>query len=143
MSEQEAQSNGLKVMVIDDQETMRAIVRQLLREIGVDDVMEADNGKSALKALRDPDLRGPYAKYPDVIICDIYMEPMDGIEFCNAMRRAKDMARLEIPVMILTGEKDEFIHEIARQVGAVDVMVKPVSAQELLGHIQTAIGYQF
>jgi len=130
-------------MIVDDHQSMRELLRRSLREIGILEVMEADCGKAALKALRNPELRGKTGHFPDLIIADIYMEPMDGIEFCNAMRRAKDMARLDIPVVILTGEEDEFIHEIVRQVGAVDVMVKPVSAQELGDCIRKAIGYDF
>ena len=129
----EFQASDIGVLVIDDQRAMRSIVRQLLSQIGIHDIQEARNGEEALKFLNQPSNEDP-----DVIICDLYMDKMDGLEFCNQVRRAKEHV---IPIIIVTGESDEFVHEVARQVGAVAVLTKPVSAPDLLAKIQTAIGF--
>jgi CheY-like chemotaxis protein len=63
---------------------------------------------------------------------------MDGLEFCNQVRRDKEHV---IPIIILTGDSDALLHEVSKQVGAVAVLTKPVSAPELQEHIQTAIGF--
>ena len=129
----EFQAGDIRVLVIDDQRAMRSIVRQLLSQIGIHDVEESRNGEEALKILNQPSNEDP-----DVIICDLHMDKMDGLEFCNQVRRDKEHI---IPIIILTGDSDEFLHEVSRQVGAVAVLTKPVSAPELQEHIQTAIGF--
>ncbi len=78
---------------------------------------------------------------PDVILCDLHMKTMDGMEFCNTMRRDKSIPRPEIPIIILTGDQDPLMHEVTRQIGAATVLVKPVSAEELLSKIEAAVGY--
>ncbi len=75
---------------------------------------------------------------PDVIICDLHLDKLDGMELCNMFRRDKDRV---MPIIIVTGEPDEFLHDVARQVGAVEVLTKPVSAPDLLEQIHTAIGF--
>ena len=129
----EIQAVDINVLVIDDQRAMRSIVRQLLSQIGIDDIHEARNGEEALEFLNQPSNEDP-----DVIICDLYMDKMDGLEFCNQVRRDKEHV---IPIIILTGDSDALLHEVSKQVGAVAVLTKPVSAPELQEHIQTAIGF--
>ncbi|MGY9006919.1 MAG: response regulator, partial [Alphaproteobacteria bacterium] len=75
---------------------------------------------------------------PDVIISDLHMDGMDGMEFCNTLRRSK---KLEIPVIILTGDSDRLLHETTLQVGAVAIMTKPVSAGDLLQKIEEVVGF--
>jgi CheY-like chemotaxis protein len=129
----EIQAGDISVLVIDDQRTMRSIVRQLLTQVGIHDIQEAPNGEEAMELLDQPGNEGP-----DIIICDLHMDKMDGMEFCNQVRRDKDRV---IPVIILTGDSDELLHEVARQVGAVEVLTKPISAPKLQEHIQIAIGF--
>jgi len=133
----DAELGTLKVLVVDDQRSMRAILRQLLRDIGVDDVVEAEDGGAALKILFDN-----RRNLPDLIICDLYMDGMDGGEFCNTVRRDRDMPGHGVPILILTGEQDDLVHEVARQMGAVGVMVKPVSPQQLRKHVRKAVGFE-
>ncbi len=128
----EFQAGDISVLVIDDQRAMRSIVRQLLSQIGIHDVEEARNGEKALEILNQPN-----EEDPDIIICDLHMDKMDGLEFCNLVRRDKEH---DIPIIILTGDSDKFLHEVSKQVGAVAVVMKPISAPELLEHIQTALG---
>ena len=127
------QVNDISVLVIDDQRAMRSIVRQLLAQVGIHDIQEAPNGEEAMELLNQPGNEDP-----DIIICDLHMDKMDGMEFCNQIRRDKEHV---IPVIILTGDSDKLLHEVARQVGAIEVLTKPISAPQLQEHIQTAIGF--
>ena len=129
----EFKADKVRVLVVDGQRGMRSILRQLLAQIGIEDVIEARNGEEALEIIDQPE-----TAEPDVIICDLRLDKVDGMELCNMFRRDKDRV---MPIIIVTGESDEFLHEVARQVGAVEVLTKPVSAPDLLEQIQTAIGF--
>jgi CheY-like chemotaxis protein len=129
----EFKAGQVRVLVVDGQRGMRSILRQLLAQIGIEDVIEARNGEEALEIIDRPE-----TVEPDVIICDLHLDKVDGLELCNMFRLDKDRIT---PIIIVTGESDEFLHEVARQVGAVEVLTKPVSAPDLLEQIQTAIGF--
>jgi two-component system chemotaxis response regulator CheY len=131
-------SNQLRALVIDDQRSMRMIVKNLLRTIGIENVAEAENGKVALAYLR-----GSEVEYPDVIICDLHMDEMDGMQFCNIVRSDKNLRDHHVPILMLTGDLDPMLHEVSKQVGALSVLIKPVSAEELGQHIEKALGYAF
>ena len=128
---------SIRVLVIDDHQTMRKILRQLLGVVGISDVVEASNGEEALSIVGNPQVVDP-----DVIICDLHMDRMDGMEFCNKVRRSDDIRGRAIPILMLTGDSDELLHEVSRQVGAAKVLTKPIAADELLAEIQTAIGFE-
>lgn len=132
----ETETNSIRVLVIDDQRTMREIIRRLLGQIGIHDVDEAGDGEQALEKLHNPT-----ADKPDIIICDLHMENMDGMDFCNHVRRHKNDAIRGIPVIILTGEQDTFVHAVTQQVGATTVLVKPIAAADLKTHIEAAVGF--
>jgi two-component system chemotaxis response regulator CheY len=125
----------LRALIIDDQETMRKIVTRLLSQIGISDIAEAENGRQALDRLQE---RG--TQVPDVAICDLHMAEMDGLEFMQTIRRAKDAPYHNLPIVLLTGESDDFLLQVAEQVGAARVLQKPVSALELGKVIMQVIG---
>jgi CheY-like chemotaxis protein len=129
--------NPLHVLIIDDQKTMRSIVRGLLQKIGIKDIAEAGGGKEALDHLQDP-----HANFPDVIICDLHMDEMDGLQFCNFIRRNEKLRNSGVPVVMLTGDRDTFLHDVSRQVGAMSVLTKPITAEELKSEITLAVGYE-
>lgn len=127
---------GLRVMVIDDQRAMRSIIRQLLHQVGIEKIVEANNGENAI-------LKSGLVsfKQPDIIICDLYMEQMDGMEFVTAVRRDKTGIQPGTPIIILTGESDDFILDVAQQTGATVILKKPVTADDLMGELEKALGY--
>lgn len=122
-------------LVIDDQRTMRTIVRQMLNQIGVRDIVDCPEGLEAWNFLADCG-----TNVPDFIICDLHMEGMDGLEFVNAIRRSKNATVQNIPVLILTGDPDKFLHQVADQVGAAKVIQKPISAPDLREEIGGILG---
>lgn len=127
---------SIRVLVIDDYKTMRDIIRNLLAQGGIHDVEEAEDGKQALDLICRPNF-APL----DVIICDLHMKNMDGLEFCNRMRLDKAVRNPGTPIIILTGDSDELMHEVTRQIGATTVLVKPVSAEMLKEKIEAVVGF--
>ena len=123
----------LQISVVADQKSMRSIIRNLLKQVGITDVKEATNGEETLKRLRQSQRNNP-----DVIITDLYM---DGMELCNTIRRNEKLRSRMTPIIILAGDEDEMMHEVGRQLGAASVLAMPANAQELLTKIQSVIGY--
>jgi len=107
---------------------MRSIIRALLSQHDINNVTEAADGVDVMKILLDCQRPNP-----DVIICDLHMENMDGMEFCNKVRLSKIEAIKAILILILTGERDKMPLEVAKQVCATAVLGKPISAPDLCG----------
>ena len=124
----------INVLIVDDQKTMRKIVRQLLSQQGFKQVTEAEDGAEALRLM---EIHEHQENAFDVIICDLYMDGMDGLQFANALRRAK----INTPILILTGESDIFMHGVTKQAGATKVLVKPISGSDLAREIEAAVGF--
>ncbi len=131
-----ALDNHISVLIVDDQRTMRLILRDLLHGIGVREIHEAENGEAALDILHDHGL-----SYPDLVICDLHMEKMDGMEFCNTVRRSDQLRDRHVPIVILTGDQNSLVHEVSRQVGATKVMTKPINAMQLKNMMAEGIGF--
>lgn len=127
---------SISVLVIDDHSAMRKILRQLLGQLGIGSVHEADNGRTAFEWLCNP-----ARPLPDLIICDLYMDKMDGMEFCNQVRLDKQVRKNQIPILLLTGERDPMVLEVVQQAGAATVLEKPISAPQLGEAIMNAIGF--
>ena len=127
--------SALKVLVIDDHRTMRKIIARCLRAIGITDISDAANGAVALEWLAGAN------NDPDVIICDLHMDEMDGLEFCNRVRRGKGLRDNNIPILLLTGESDSMLLEVAQQVGVSNVLQKPISPPDLGAAIGAVVGF--
>lgn len=127
----------LTVMLVDDQAAVRAIVRRALFGLGVTSVVEASDGQGALELLNSD--RG---RASDLIICDLNMPRMDGLALCNALRRDKNLSH-KLPIIILTASRDELLAEVACQVGAAEVLHKPVSPADLQAAMERLIGVRF
>ncbi|KXW58339.1 chemotaxis response regulator CheY [Ferrovum myxofaciens] len=109
---------NLKFLVVDDFSTMRRIVRNLLKELGFTNVIEAEDGVDALNKLRAGDI--------EFVVSDWNMPNMTGIELLRAIR--KDPSLKHLPVLMVTAEaKKENIIEAA-QAGASGYIVKPFTA---------------
>ncbi|MBC7907932.1 MAG: response regulator [Rhodospirillaceae bacterium] len=126
---------GLHIMVVDDQQVVRNIIRKSLSKANPSQITEAANGKEALDLLRQGDI------YPDVILCDLYMETMGGDEFLRQLRADKSNRNSRKPVLILTGDKSEQVHEAIRQMGASKVLTKPIAPDELIRQIMLVRGH--
>ncbi len=111
----------MNVLVVDDAATMRRIVRSLLRELGIKNVREAEDGEMAFEDLK--------RQKADLVVSDWAMPKMTGIELLRAIRQ--DDALKEIPVLMVTAEsKKENIME-AVQAGVNNYIVKPFNSKTL------------
>ena len=114
-------NKGLKFLVVDDFSTMRRIVKNVLQDLGYNDVAEADDGKTALPLLQAGGI--------DFLITDWNMPGMPGIDLLKAVRADPKLARL--PVLMLTAEaKREQIVQAA-QAGVNGYVVKPFTPATL------------
>jgi two-component system chemotaxis response regulator CheY len=112
---------NMNILVVDDFSTMRRIVKNLLSEIGFNNISEADDGKTALPILE----RGGI----DFLVTDWNMPGMPGIDLLKAVRANPELASL--PVLMVTAEaKREQIMEAA-QAGVNGYVVKPFTADTL------------
>jgi two-component system chemotaxis response regulator CheY len=114
-------SANLKFLVVDDFSTMRRIVKNLLQELGYNDITEADDGNTALPLLK----AGSF----DILITDWNMPGMPGLDLLKAVRADEKLAKM--PVLMLTAEaKREQIIEAA-QAGVSGYVIKPFTAVTL------------
>lgn len=116
---------NIKILVVDDEERIRRLIRMYLeREDYI--VEEAENGKVALDKALDNDY--------NVIILDIMMPEMDGIETCQELRKEKDT-----PVIMLTAKGEEANRVQGFEVGADDYIVKPFSPREAVLRVKALL----
>lgn len=114
-------SNDMNILVVDDFSTMRRIIKNLLHDLGYQNVSEADDGNTALPMLRT-------GKF-DFLITDWNMPGMPGLELLKIVRA--DAALAKLPVLMLTAEaKREQIIEAA-QAGVSGYVIKPFTAVTL------------
>jgi len=116
----------MKFLVVDDFSTMRRIVRGLLKEIGHNNVEEAEDGVVAMNMLKN-------ARF-DFIVSDINMPNMNGFDLLTAVK--KDDALKHIPVLMVTAEarKEDIVR--AAQEGAAGYIVKPFTKATLEEKVQ-------
>ena len=122
---------ALRVILVDDNPHMRAIVMTLLESFGVKTAREVCDGAEALEALRG---------WPaDLAIVDFKMAPMDGVEFTRQLRNAPDSRNPYLPVIMMTGHSAKWRVEDARDAGVTEFVVKPVTAKTLMERIYSVI----
>jgi len=117
---------NMKILVVDDFSTMRRIVKNLLRDLGFNNTVEADDGQTALPKLKAGGI--------DFLVTDWNMPGMTGIDLLKAVRSDAELASL--PVLMVTAEaKREQIVEAA-QAGVNGYVIKPFTAQTLKEKIE-------
>jgi CheY-like chemotaxis protein len=125
---------GLKLLIAEDLEVNRMLLRQMLRNTGVV-VFEAENGQEALDVLRRHQV--------DLVLMDLHMPEMDGIEATKAVREGRVRnVDPELPVVCLTADVFKETKEAIFSVGMNDFVTKPIEMRRLfqvLGHWRTHI----
>jgi two-component system chemotaxis response regulator CheY len=126
-----AELSELRVLLVDDNQHMRAIVTAILRGTGVTHLREATDGARGLEIL---------ATWPaDIAIVDFQMRPMDGVEFTRLVRNAPDTKNPYLPIIMMTGFAERPRVEEARDAGVTEFLVKPVTAQRLIDRVNAVI----
>ncbi len=125
-----AVDKNLNVLIVDDYKTMLRIVRNLLKQLGFNNVDEATDGSMALQMLRV----GNYG----LIISDWNMEPMTGLQLLREVRA--DAKLKDIPFIMVTAESKSENVIAAKQAGVSNYIVKPFNAETLKAKMVSVIG---
>lgn len=112
----------MKILVVDDEETMVRSLSTLLAEEGYE-VVAATDGPQALEAAR--------AERPDLILLDVMLPGMDGLEVCRQIRTWS-----AVPIIMLTAKTAEVDKVVGLEVGADDYVTKPFSSRELVARVK-------
>jgi two-component system, OmpR family, KDP operon response regulator KdpE len=116
---------GANILIVDDEPQIRRVMRSTLSSQGYT-VTEAKTGEEALDSIRK--------ERPDLVLLDVNMPGMGGIEACREIRRSSDA-----PIIILTVRKTERDKVLALDAGADDYVVKPFGMEELLARIRASL----
>jgi two-component system, chemotaxis family, chemotaxis protein CheY len=118
------------VLVVDDYNTMRRILRNLLSQIGFSNVDEAEDGSTGLRKLRER----PFG----LVISDWNMAPMSGLEFLKEVR--SDGQLKDMPFIMITAESKTENVVAAKEAGVSNYIVKPFNADTLKKKIEAVLG---
>lgn len=116
----------MKILIVDDFSTMRRIIKNLLRDLGFTNTVEADDGKTALPRLKAGGI--------DFLVTDWNMPGMSGLDLLKAVRSDPDLAQL--PVLMVTAEAKREQIIMAAQAGVNGYIIKPFTAATLKEKIE-------
>lgn len=122
---------AITVLLVDDNQHMRAITSAVLQSAGIRKVVEATDGSQALDQLREHAI--------DLAIVDFNMFPLDGVEFTRLVRNSPDSANPYLPIIMMTGHSEKSRVYEARDAGVTEFVVKPITAKAILDRIQSVI----
>jgi len=122
---------GINVLIVDDDEHMRKLTGDMLLALGVKGVVGASDGSAAFEELT--------ACVADLVVCDMKMEPMGGLEFVKRLRSDPNNPYRFVPVIMITAYSEQETVANARDAGFSDFMAKPISADVLQKHIQRVL----
>ncbi|MGZ9100249.1 MAG: response regulator [Brevundimonas sp.] len=126
-----ASLQSLQVLLVDDNQHMRAITSAVLQSAGVTKLREASDGAAALEMLRNHAV--------DLVIVDFNMFPLDGVEFTRLVRNSPDTTNPYLPIIMMTGHSEKARVYEARDAGVTEFVVKPITAKAILDRIQAVI----
>jgi two-component system chemotaxis response regulator CheY len=121
---------NMPILIVDDYKTMLRIIRNLLKQLGFNNVDEATDGSQALHKLRD--------KSYSLIISDWNMEPMTGIQLLREVRA--DSKLKDLPFIMITAESKTENVVAAKQAGVSNYIVKPFNAATLKQKLTSILG---
>jgi two-component system, OmpR family, alkaline phosphatase synthesis response regulator PhoP len=114
-----------KILVVDDELDIVKVVRAYLEQSGFR-VITASDGQQALAVFRH--------EQPDLIVLDLNLPKMDGLDVCRAIRRESN-----VPIIMLTARVEETDRLIGLEIGADDYIVKPFSPREVVARVRTVL----
>ncbi|NIA69447.1 response regulator [Pelagibius litoralis] len=121
---------GMPILIVDDYKTMLRIIRNLLKQLGFNNVDEATDGSAALQKLRDKDYH--------LVISDWNMEPMSGMQLLTEVRA--DTKLKELPFIMITAESKTENVIAAKEAGVSNYIVKPFNAATLKTKLSAVLG---
>lgn len=123
--------SALRVLLVDDNPHMRALVFAMLQGLGMKELYEARDGEQALERMR----REPV----DIALVDFLMRPVDGVHFTREVRNSPRSPDIYLPIIMMTGHSERSRVEEARDAGVTEFVVKPLTVQGLVSRINAVI----
>jgi two-component system chemotaxis response regulator CheY len=118
---------SLKALIVEDNAHMRSLLRALLNSVGIKEIAEAAHGQAGIDVLRE--------RKPDLVLTDMAMKPMNGIEFTRHIRNHEQSPNPFVPIIMITGHTEKHRVEEARDVGVTEFLAKPITAHSLFSRI--------
>lgn len=123
----------LKILIVDDNQHMRVMLTEILRSVGVVHIFEAGDGAEGLQVMRNHPV--------DIVLTDLAMEPLDGIDFVRLIRNSPDSPNQLIPVIMITGHSTQRRVAEARDAGVTEFLAKPLTARGVLERIHRVVDH--
>ncbi|MCB1682493.1 MAG: response regulator [Rhodospirillales bacterium] len=124
-------NKSINILIVDDYTTMLRIIKNLLKQLGFDNVDEATDGTAALEKIKN--------KEYGLVISDWNMEPMTGLELLKQVR-GSEAAYKNVPFIMVTAESKTENVVAAKQAGVNNYIVKPFNAETLKTKIASVLG---
>ncbi len=126
---------SFNVLIVDDSPSMRQVIKKVIQISGFDvgELLEAGNGKEALEVLS--------SNWVDVILSDIHMPEMDGIEMLR--RLSEEDLWKRIPVIMVSTEGREQVIEEAKRLGAKGYVKKPFNPEQIKEILMSVMGKEY
>jgi CheY-like chemotaxis protein len=121
----------LRILLVDDNHYMRVLLAEILRAIGVKDIYEANDGAEALQAMRNHAV--------DIVMTDLSMQPLDGIDFVRLLRNSPDSPNPMVPVIMITGHSTMTRVAEARDAGVNEFLAKPLTARGVIERLSQVV----
>ena len=120
----------VKFLVVEDNPFMKELFRQILRTLGVTQIVEASDGSEGLIMLKEMS--------PDIVMLDWQMEPMDGIAFAKQVR-SRESPSPYVPIIMITAYSEILRVTEARDAGVNELLAKPIAATNLFSRIRAVV----
>lgn len=124
----------LNILIVDDDEHMRRLMRLVLHGLGANDFREVANGDEAIREFG--------VRAPDIVLVDWVMEPIDGIELTRWIRNSPNSPNMFVPIIMVTAHAERQRVLEARDVGVTEFLVKPFSAKGIYARIRAVVEKQ-
>ena len=128
----------LGVFVVEDNDYIRTVLENLLRQFRFGRISSAANGEEAIERMKTVGKVGK-SQVPDIILSDLVMAPINGLLFLRWLRSAKESPSRMIPFIMLSGAADTIYVNAARDLGVTEFLAKPFSAASVYRHLLQVI----
>jgi two-component system chemotaxis response regulator CheY len=123
----------LKILLVDDNHHMRVLLSEILKAVGVRQIFEASDGAQGLQMMRNHAI--------DIIMTDLSMQPLDGIDFVRLLRRSPESPNQMCPVIMITGHATLARVQEARNAGVNEFLAKPLTARGVVERLSQVVDH--
>lgn len=125
---------NINLLIVEDQCILRQVLASMLRMGGISLITEAENGECALQSLRDSS--EPY----DLIITDLYMPKLSGLELIKKVRTEFPTQLASIPIIVISGDGQDRHSDDMAKYEVSSFLEKPMNTEQLITAIKSALG---